>query len=99
MDRRSVGLSAIAILLLVAVSVIAGFAAGAAWRSSTRDPDSGSSDGSRDLYTCGMHPQVIKEGPGVCPICRMKLTPLRQGAAPAAEGGLVIDPVMLQNMG
>jgi Cu(I)/Ag(I) efflux system membrane fusion protein len=100
MDRRSVGLSAIAILLLVAASVIAGFAAGAVWRASIRDPASGPSEGSSDgLYTCGMHPQVIQKGPGVCPICRMKLTPLRQGAAPASEGGLVIDPVMVQNMG
>ncbi|NQV86704.1 MAG: hypothetical protein HQ492_06465, partial [Woeseiaceae bacterium] len=29
------------------------------------------------LYTCGMHPQVIKEAPGDCPICGMKLTPIR----------------------
>ena len=109
MDRRSAGLSGIALLLLVAASVIAGFVAGAAWRWSThidevlrgpsRDPASGASDESSDLYTCGMHPQVIQKGPGICPICRMKLTPLRQGAAQAAEGGLVIDPVMIQNMG
>lgn len=33
------------------------------------------------LYTCGMHPNVIQRGPGECPICHMKLTPLR------AEGG------------
>jgi Cu(I)/Ag(I) efflux system membrane fusion protein/cobalt-zinc-cadmium efflux system membrane fusion protein len=29
------------------------------------------------LYTCGMHPNVIQEGPGNCPICGMNLTPLR----------------------
>lgn len=27
------------------------------------------------LYTCGMHPWVIAEEPGNCPICGMKLTP------------------------
>src|ERR1035437_7233697 len=40
------------------------------------------------LYTCGMHPQVIEHKPGNCPICGMKLTPVRkQGGpkAPAAE--------------
>ncbi len=37
------------------------------------------------LYTCGMHPQVIQDHPGNCPICGMKLTPVRkQGSAPAA---------------
>ncbi|MCG8605505.1 efflux RND transporter periplasmic adaptor subunit, partial [bacterium] len=29
------------------------------------------------LYTCGMHPQVLVEDPGLCPICNMKLTPLK----------------------
>jgi Cu(I)/Ag(I) efflux system membrane fusion protein/cobalt-zinc-cadmium efflux system membrane fusion protein len=31
------------------------------------------------LYTCGMHPQVIQKGPGICPICNMQLTPLKAG--------------------
>lgn len=29
------------------------------------------------LYTCGMHPQIIQEGPGSCPICGMDLVPLK----------------------
>jgi len=32
------------------------------------------------LYTCGMHPQVIQNKPGNCPICGMKLTPVRNQA-------------------
>ena len=35
------------------------------------------------LYTCGMHPQIIKKEPGNCPICGMKLTPIRANAAAA----------------
>ena len=31
---------------------------------------------SEELFTCGMHPNVIQEGPGNCPICGMNLTPL-----------------------
>jgi Cu(I)/Ag(I) efflux system membrane fusion protein len=30
----------------------------------------------KQLYTCGMHPQVIQDHPGNCPICGMKLTPV-----------------------
>jgi RND family efflux transporter MFP subunit len=30
------------------------------------------------LYTCGMHPQVVQHKPGNCPICGMKLTPIRK---------------------
>ena len=33
---------------------------------------------SKTLYTCGMHPQVIQDHPGNCPICGMKLTPIRK---------------------
>lgn len=33
------------------------------------------------LYTCGMHPEVIQEGPGTCPICGMDLVPLNAPAA------------------
>ncbi len=28
------------------------------------------------LYTCPMHPQIIREGPGSCPICGMALEPM-----------------------
>lgn len=30
-------------------------------------------------YTCGMHPWVIADEPGDCPICGMKLTPVKAG--------------------
>lgn len=33
------------------------------------------------LYTCGMHPNVIQEEPGNCPICGMELVPVGQPAA------------------
>ena len=35
------------------------------------------------MYTCSMHPQVVQEGPGECPICRMALTPMETGAGGA----------------
>lgn len=30
------------------------------------------------LWTCGMHPQVIQDEPGSCPICGMDLTPVKE---------------------
>ena len=41
------------------------------------------------LYTCGMHPQVVQDKPGNCPICGMTLTPVRKQATsstPSAPG-------------
>src|SRR5579885_1926747 len=37
------------------------------------------------LWTCGMHPQIIKKEPGNCPICGMKLTPIRANTAKAGS--------------
>jgi multidrug efflux pump subunit AcrA (membrane-fusion protein) len=41
------------------------------------------------LYTCGMHPAVIQSKPGNCPICGMRLTPIRKqpGARTASTKG------------
>ncbi|MFV8391731.1 heavy metal translocating P-type ATPase [Flavobacterium sp. LB2P6] len=32
----------------------------------------------KTMYTCPMHPEVIKEGPGSCPICGMDLVPMER---------------------
>ncbi|WP_069660354.1 efflux RND transporter periplasmic adaptor subunit [Arcticibacter eurypsychrophilus] len=40
-------------------------------------------------YTCSMHPQVIKDEPGNCPICGMELVPLvRQGSSAKVNDSL-----------
>jgi len=33
------------------------------------------------LYTCPMHPEVVKDAPGKCPGCGMDLIPMERGAA------------------
>ena len=41
-------------------------------------------------YTCGMHPMIIVDEPGSCPICGMDLTPLKAdtgGSGAAVTGG------------
>ena len=37
-------------------------------------------EGDEQLYSCGMHPEVISDKPGNCPICGMKLTPIKSTA-------------------
>jgi RND family efflux transporter MFP subunit len=44
------------------------------------------SEDAKKLYTCGMHPQVIQDHPGNCPICGMKLTPIRKSGGAVAGG-------------
>ena len=38
-----------------------------------------SSDGP-SIWTCSMHPQIRRDGPGSCPICGMDLVPVRESA-------------------
>ncbi|MBI9091855.1 MAG: efflux RND transporter periplasmic adaptor subunit [Desulfobacterium sp.] len=50
--------------------------------------DSGGVAVTKQLYTCGMHPWIITEEPGLCPICNMELTPKRDvDLAPSGEPG------------
>ena len=39
-------------------------------------------------YTCPMHPEVVRSGPGSCPICGMALEPRTIGAAPEDDSEL-----------
>ena len=45
----------------------------------------GAAQRSPTLYTCGMHPQVVQDEPGRCPICDMRLVPVSGANPPAAE--------------
>lgn len=63
----------------------------------------------KQLYTCGMHPQIIQDHPGNCPICEMKLQPVRKQAARPQEQApgnaetdgttIAVDPATIQTMG
>ena len=72
------------ILLLIAVLVVGIFIGAAIFYMLTSgDSSQGSgtamalAEGEKQLYSCGMHPDVIREEPGNCPICGMKLTPIK----------------------
>jgi multidrug efflux pump subunit AcrA (membrane-fusion protein) len=78
--------------------LIATIGAGVFVAGCSKDHDHGGATAtqqSKTLYTCGMHPQVIQDHPGNCPICGMKLTPIRNNESQT----IAIDPVTIQNMG
>ena len=68
----------IPLLLLSAVLAAgtAGFLAGCGRGETAGSPRSAAPG--KTLYTCGMDPQVIQDHPGNCPICGMKLTPIKR---------------------
>ena len=52
---------------------------------SSSDGEDATADTGELWYTCGMHPNVLQRGPGDCPICQMKLTPLKKDDGAGGE--------------
>ncbi len=66
------------------LAVIALAASAAVFFLSSRHGDGQRASREDQLYTCGMHPQVIQKQPGNCPICGMRLTPIRRQSSAAS---------------
>jgi len=70
---------------LVAVLVL-GFVLHWVWTASraSEAPPAGvaksQADSAAQKWTCAMHPQIQKDGPGLCPLCAMDLVPVASGA-------------------
>lgn len=77
---------------LIVVFILAGFAL-IFTRQASKDPHAGrsvekDSEGNAiNYWTCSMHPQVKKDGPGQCPICGMNLIPVYK----SDEGKIIVD--------
>lgn len=80
------GASRKGLLILIALLALA-IGGGYGWYSYTHQKLHEGEETQRELYTCGMHPWIIQDKPGECPICGMKLTKLEGDAAKAAKAG------------
>lgn len=75
--------------------------------SSPQSPLNGARDShAAEQYTCGMHPMIIVDEPGSCPICGMDLTPMKAETAGAVESSVEqkikywqapMDPTYIRN--
>ena len=74
---RSMASRLLAVMLLAAAPLV--LLTGCGDPESTTTSDSGET-AQVQLWTCGMHPNVITEEPGQCPICGMNLTPMKNTA-------------------
>ena len=54
-------------------------------------------DGDGIVYQSGMHPWIVEDAPGQCPVCGMDLVPVNVSGA--TGGAVEIDPVTVQNIG
>ncbi|HUW81168.1 MAG TPA: efflux RND transporter periplasmic adaptor subunit [Phycisphaerae bacterium] len=68
-----VAITMVAVVAALSVGVAAGI-----WFQTRRSSTETEAAKPKTWYTCGMHPQVRQDHPGNCPICQMKLTPVRE---------------------
>jgi Cu(I)/Ag(I) efflux system membrane fusion protein len=57
-----------------------------------RTDEAKTTTGTKDLYTCSMHPQVLEDHPGNCPICGMKL--IKKNTKPAAINNVELESLL-----
>jgi Cu(I)/Ag(I) efflux system membrane fusion protein/cobalt-zinc-cadmium efflux system membrane fusion protein len=74
------------LIILLALFSVTVFYSGRLSSGSGGSSPAGTVSEDKTLYTCGMHPNVIQDKPGNCPICEMKLTPLRRSTGGSSTG-------------
>ena len=69
------------IILLLVIALAGGYFLGGMGGHGEHGSETAADKGAAEQvqYTCGMHPFIIQDEPGNCPICGMKLTPLKPG--------------------
>ncbi|HAD04119.1 MAG: efflux transporter periplasmic adaptor subunit [Desulfuromonadales bacterium GWC2_61_20] len=75
------------IAIPLALLALAGIFAGGYFAGSHRHDEPVTAAGQQEAktqWTCGMHPFIIRDEPGLCPICGMELTPLKPGTGGSA---------------
>jgi len=103
--HRRFGIATVLAIALLCSAVVGGAAYWLGHRASERDAGAGAEAqrAPQVRYHCPMHPSIIQDHPGTCPICGMDLIPVDpvgespreaeggRGGAPAVEGRAIVD--------
>jgi Cu(I)/Ag(I) efflux system membrane fusion protein/cobalt-zinc-cadmium efflux system membrane fusion protein len=72
-------------ILIATVVILTGFIVYQNFITENEDSEEITSEETQ-LWTCGMHPDIISDEPGNCPICGMKLTPVKNTETSSTNG-------------
>lgn len=75
-------------LILLIIGAVAGMSLSGGTAPSESDSsgphtghgDTAKADAEPTIWTCSMHPQIRRDGPGACPLCGMDLVPVKKSA-------------------
>ena len=90
--RKRALTAAVAVLVILAGGVVAFYKVPAFHALLHPHPISDNAAMTADQYTCGMHPFILSDKPGNCPICGMTLTKIEGSAAPGVAAGAKSAP-------
>ena len=76
--------AAVAVLVILAGGIVAFYKVPAFHALLHPHPAGDNAAKTAEQYTCGMHPFILSDKPGNCPICGMTLTKVESAPAPAA---------------
>lgn len=85
-------------LLYIALIIWIASACGQNEGTHNHEHDHAAAKSAETKYTCPMHPQVIKDAPGTCPICGMDLVPVTSSQASSNSIMLSNSQIRLANI-
>lgn len=84
--RSMAGFKAIALIIGLALALGGGYLVGLQDHDHKTTASGSTEETAKVQYTCSMHPFIIRDAPGACPICGMALTPVKAARSGAAAG-------------
>ena len=82
-EIRSAGLTLLTLYTLLLTGLVA-----CKGTNKERLPEKEQTENNQHFYTCSMHPEIVKESPGDCPVCGMKLIEKVTGGEKQADVSL-----------